>query len=355
MVTLSSPKNSTPALPFDAVLLISFGGPQGPADIRPFLQNVLRGRRVPPERIEAVAHHYELFGGVSPLTNLTERQAEALRERLAARDLPLPIYIGMRNWRPLLGDTLRAMRRDGVTRAIGLIAAAHRSYSSCTQYRHNVIEARSTAAREAGAFDATPEIVYTDGWHLHEGFIEANADRIEVARATLSPAVRDRARIIFTAHSIPTSMAHAAMYQQQLRESAAAVAARLKTDDWTLVYQSRSGRPQDPWLEPDVNDYLRGARDEGVTAVIVSPIGFICDHIEVLFDLDIEAKQTCEELGMVMARAISVNDHPRFIDALADAVIATVERYRRGRPLTLVSAETPNAIELPPPVAQIPD
>ena len=201
--------------PFDAVLIISFGGPQGPHEIRPFLQNVLRGRRVPPERVEQVAHHYELFGGVSPLTDLTERQAAALAARLEARNLPLPIYIGMRNWRPLLGDTLRAMHADGVTRAIGLIAAAHHSYSSCTQYRHNVLEARSTAAREAGAFDATPEIVYAGGWHLHDGFIEATADRIDVARATLSPTVRDRARIIFTAHSIPTSMAHAETYQRR--------------------------------------------------------------------------------------------------------------------------------------------
>ena len=260
----------------------------------------------------------------------------------------------MRNWRPLLGQTLRAMREAGVTRAIGLIVAAHHSYSSCTQYRHNVLEARSTAAREAGAFDATPEIVYTGGWHLHDGFIEATADRIEVARATLSPTVRDRARIVFTAHSIPTSMAHAETYQRELRESAAAVAARLKVDDWTLVYQSRSGRPQDPWLEPDVNDYLRRARDEGVTAVIVSPLGFVCDHIEVLYDLDVEAKETCDEVGIVMARALSVNDHPRFIDAMADTIVATLDRYGAGRPLPIVSADTPNALELPPPVSQMP-
>jgi ferrochelatase len=336
--------------PFDAVLIVSFGGPQGPNEIRPFLANVLRGRRIPPERIEEVAHHYELFDGVSPLTDLTERQAAALREQLAARNLPLPVYIGMRNWRPLLGATLRAMHDDGVRRAVGLIAATHHSYSSCTQYRHNVLEARSTAARETGAFDATPEIVYAGGWHLHEGFIEASADRIDVARATLSPVVRDRARIVFTAHSIPASMAHAETYQRELRESAAAVAARLKTEDWALVYQSRSGRPQDPWLEPDVNAYLRAARQEGVTAVIVSPLGFVCDHIEVLYDLDIEAKETCDEIGLAMARAVAVNDHPRFIDALADAIAATVERYAKGRPLPIVSADTPNAMELPPPV-----
>jgi protoporphyrin/coproporphyrin ferrochelatase len=333
------------SLPFDAVLLISFGGPQGPAEIRPFLENVLRGRRVPPEWIDTVVHHYELFGGVSPLTELTERQAEALQARLAARGLPLTVYVGMRNWHPFLSDTLRAMQQAGVRRAVGVIAAAHRSYSSCTQYRHNVLQAQTTAAR-------LPEVVYVDDWHVHPGFIEAMADRIAHARASLPSSFRDRARLVFTAHSIPTSMAHADTYQRQLHESATAVAARTQSHDWTLVYQSRSGRPQDPWLDPDVNDYLRTARVEGLQAAILSPLGFVCDHIEVLYDLDVEASITCEEMGLAMARAAAVNDHPRFIDALTDAVAATVDRYRGGRPLPLVSAEHPEALELPPPVTR---
>jgi protoporphyrin/coproporphyrin ferrochelatase len=343
--------------------MVSFGGPQGPDEIRPFLQNVLRGRRVPPERVEQVAHHYELFGGVSPLTALTRRQAAALRERLEARGLAMPVYVGMRNWHPFLHDTLRTMRDDGVRYAVGLIASSHHSYSSCTQYRHNVMEARSAIAsgwpsagqdsdlrREPNEALAAPEVIYADGWHLHPGFIAATADRIEQARASLPAAHRDRARIVFTAHSIPVSMAHAETYQRELRESAAAVAAQLATEDWALVYQSRSGRPQDPWLEPDVNDYLRLARVQGVRAAILSPLGFVCDHIEVLYDLDIEAKTTCEEVGMAMARAAAVNDHPRFIEALTDAVTATIDRYRAGRPIPLISAEVPNPLELPPPV-----
>jgi protoporphyrin/coproporphyrin ferrochelatase len=318
--------------PFQAVLLISFGGPQGLADIRPFLANVLRGRRVPPERVEEVAHHYELFGGVSPLTMYTERQAAGLAARLRTRGYPLPVHIGMRNWHPFLADALRTMQADGVTRAVGLIAAAHHSYSSCGQYRENVRDARAAAR-------APIDVVYSGDWYLHDGFIEAVSDHVEQARATLPAAARDRARIVFTAHSIPTGMANADTYQRQLHESARAVARRLDTTDWAVVYQSRSGRPQDPWLEPDVNDYLRQARrQDQLGAAILAPIGFVCDHVEVLYDLDVEAKATCEEIGLPMARAAAVNDHPRFIDALADAVIATVDRYRGGRPLAIVNS-----------------
>lgn len=340
---------STRPLPFDAVLLISFGGPQGPAEIRPFLRNVLRGRRVPPERVENVVHHYELFGGVSPLTELTMRQAEALRTRLVERGLPLPVFVGMRNWHPFLADTLREMADAGVRRAVGLLAAAHRSYSSCTQYRHNELEAE--AENVAAGYPALT-MTYGGDWHLHDGFIDAVADRIRTARATLPDAQRTEARVIFTAHSIPTSMAHADTYQRQLQESAAAVARALDLRDgqWQLAYQSRSGRPQDPWLEPDINDQLRADAARGLTsAVILSPIGFVCDHIEVLYDLDVEAKETAAELGLPFARAEAVNDHPRFIDAMADSVIALVERYRTGRPLRLLSAESPDAKELPPP------
>jgi ferrochelatase len=307
---------------------------------------------VPPERIEEVAHHYELFGGVSPLTMYTERQAEGLASRLRERGYPLPVHIGMRNWRPFLADTMRDMAAGGVERAVGVIAAAHRSYSSCTQYRHNVLQARAEL-RNGGREAAPLDIVYSGEWHTHDGFVEAVADHIAQARATLPAGVRDRVRIVFTAHSIPTRMAHADTYQRQLLESARAVAARLgvAASEWALVYQSRSGRPQDPWLEPDVNEYLRQARaSEGLDAVILAPLGFVCDHVEVLYDLDVEAKATCEEVGLAMARAAAVNDHPRFIDAMADAVIATIDRYRTGRPLGLVSAEAPDAQELPPPV-----
>ncbi len=336
------------AAPFDAVLLVSFGGPQGPADIRPFLSNVLRGRNIPAARLEEVAHHYELFGGVSPLTTYTMEQADGLRRELASRGLPLPVYVGMRNWAPLLPDVLQHMARDGVRRAIGVLAAAQRSYSSCTQYRHNVRQANEELVAAGGR---AVEVTYVGDWHRHEGFTAAVADHTRQAYERLPPDLRSRARLAFTAHSIPAHMPGVAMYQQHLRDSAADVAALLGVADWTLTYQSRSGRPEDPWLEPDINDWIRGEHAKGrLEAVVVSPIGFVCDHIEVLYDLDHEARATCDELGVAMARASSVNAHPAFVSTLADAVSATWDRYRSGRALPLVNAEQPNARELPPPV-----
>ena len=340
---------------FDAVLVVAFGGPQGPADVRPFLANVLRGRRVAPERVEEVAHHYERFGGVSPLTELTRRQAEGLSGRLRERGLPLPVHVGMRNWHPFLEDTLAAMATAGVRRAVGVIAAAHRSYSSCAQYRENVAAARAALARR-GLPDV--EVCYVADWHTHPGFVDANVDRVREALARLPADVRDEARVIFTAHSIPLSMAEQYPYRQQIEESArlvmAGLSARLKSrpteEDvtgvgrnfssaaWALVYQSRSGRPEDPWLGPDICEYLRAERAAGLRAAVIVPIGFICDHIEVLYDLDVEAADVCRELGLPMARATAVNDHPRFLDALADAVTHTCRRYDRGRPLQVVAS-----------------
>ncbi|MEP6918623.1 MAG: ferrochelatase [Acidobacteriota bacterium] len=337
--------------PFGAVLVVAFGGPQGPEDVRPFLGNVLRGRRVAPGRIDEVAHHYELFGGVSPLTELTLRQAELLRTRLHERAVLLPVYVGMRNWHPYLADTLAAMSRDGVRRAVGFLAAAQRSYSSCTQYRENVDAARVTL-HEAGLPDVA--ITYVGDWHTASGFVEANAAHVVEALGRLPEELRDRARIVFTAHSIPVSMAERYPYQRQLDESARAVAARvadLRTQgsevrdpepsraaapDWALVYQSRSGRPEDPWLGPDVSDYLRAETANGLAAAVLCPVGFLCDHVEVLYDLDVEAAATCQEISLPMVRAKAVNDHPRFIDAAADAVIQIIERYAGGRPLPIV-------------------
>ncbi len=321
--------------PFDAVLVIAFGGPQGPADVRPFLANVLRGRRVTPERVEEVAHHYELFGGVSPLTELTKRQAALLRDRLSSDAVPLPVYLGMRNWHPYLKDTLAQMSRDGVRRAIGFIAAAQRSYSSCTQYRENVDVARA-ALREAGLPDVS--VTYVGDWHTHPGFVEANAAHVTTALATLAADVREDARIVFTAHSIPVSMAERSLYRRHLEESAAAIAAHLGRSNFALVYQSRSGRPEDPWLGPDIGDYLKEEHHKGLRAAVLCPVGFLCDHVEVLYDLDVEAANVCREIGLPMARASAVNDHPRFIDTMADAVIQTVRRYDHARPLQIVAA-----------------
>jgi protoporphyrin/coproporphyrin ferrochelatase len=320
--------------PFDAVLLVAFGGPQGPDDVRPFLENVLRGRRVSPERIDEVAHHYERFGGVSPLTELTFAQAGKLESMLLARGLPLPVHVGMRNWTPYLTDTLAEMSRAGVQRAIGVLAAAQRSYSGCTQYRENVRDARIALA-ETGV--TSPEITYVGDWHEHPGFIEANADHIRQAFDRLPVDRRPGARLIFTAHSIPTSMAERYPYEAQLRASAGRIADEALQPDWALVYQSRSGRPGDPWLEPDICEYLERERANGLDAAVLCPVGFLCDHVEVLYDLDVEAADTCRETGIAMERAEAVNTHPRFIEALADAVLDVWARHAGGRPLQLTS------------------
>jgi protoporphyrin/coproporphyrin ferrochelatase len=318
-------------LVFDSVLVISFGGPQGINDIRPFLANVLRGRRVSPERVEAVAHHYELFGGVSPITAITRQQADGLRVRLAAAGQPLPVYVGMRNWHPLLADTLRQMHAAGLRHAIGFIAAAQHSYSSCQQYRENVAAARAELRREG----ADVEVTFVGSWFDHPLFVEANAAHVKQALARLPESVRPGARLVFTAHSIPVQMASASEYEAQLKESARLVAGQSGLRDWALVYQSRSGRPGDPWLGPDVCDYLRGERAAGLSAAVLCPIGFVSDHIEVLYDLDREAADVSREIGLLMTRAESVNDDPRFLDMMADVVLRTARRYEHGRPLPI--------------------
>jgi ferrochelatase len=319
---------------FDSVLVVSFGGPNGLADVRPFLERVLRGRRVSPERIEEVAHHYEMFGGVSPITELTHRQAEGLQHRLSAAGRPLPVYVGMRNWHPLLEDTIAGMWRAGARRAIGFITAAQHSYSSCQQYRENVIAARASLRETTGA---DIEITYVPSWFDHPLFIETNANHVRGAVARLPPEVRGAARIVFTAHSIPVPMAERSLYREQLKTSAESVARAVGVEDWALVYQSRSGRPGDPWLEPDVCDYLRQARAGGLQAAVLCPIGFVCDHIEVLYDLDREAASVAEDIGLPMTRAEAVNDDPLFLDMMADVVLRTIARYERGRPLPLVA------------------
>ena len=318
------------------MLVVAFGGPQGPDDIRPFLANVLRGRRVAPERIEEVAHHYELFGGVSPLTELTLRQAEGLRQELASRGVTLPVYVGMRNWQPYVRDTLERMSNDGVRRAIAFVAAAHRSYSGCLQYKENIAEAQVALAERR----LPPvQVTYVTDWHLHEGFIAANAAHVREALERLPPAARTGAEIVFTAHSIPVSMAERYPYERQVRETAAAVMRLLsRAEDPLVAFQSRSGRPEDPWLGPDVCDYLKDAKTRGVPGVVLCPIGFLCDHVEVLYDLDVEAAQVCRDIGLPMTRAAAVNDHPAFLDSMADAVMAVSGRYAGGRPLEVVKS-----------------
>lgn len=296
--------------PIDAVLLIAFGGPERMEDVRPFLDNVLRGRPVPRERYEAVVHHYELIGGRSPLNELTRAQADGLRGALAAAGSALPVYIGMRNWSPYIADTLATMRADGVRHALGLILAAHRTEASWERYSGAVEAGR--AALGAGA----PTVTYAGAWFDHPLFIETMTLRTRAALA-LAPA----APLVFTAHSIPVAMAAESPYVQELEVSARLVAAAVGRDDYVLAYQSRSGGPRDPWLEPDVNDVVRGLAAEGAQAVVVVPIGFVCDHVEVRYDLDIELKGIADELGVRLVRAETANDHPAFARMLADVVL----------------------------------
>jgi protoporphyrin/coproporphyrin ferrochelatase len=256
-----------------------------------------------------------------------------LRVRLAAAGYPLPVFVGMRNWHPLLPDTLREMHSAGLRRAIGFITAAQHSYSSCQQYRENVAAAR--AALRSNGHDV--DVTFVGSWFDHPLFIAANAAHVQEALARLPESARGSARLVFTAHSIPIQMANASRYEAQLKESARLVAEQAGLRDWALVYQSRSGRPGDPWLEPDVCEYLRRERAAGLSAAVLCPIGFVSDHVEVLYDLDREAADVSRDIGLLMTRAESVNDDPRFLDMMADVVLRTIARYERGRPLPLAA------------------
>ncbi|HLX36406.1 MAG TPA: ferrochelatase [Candidatus Binataceae bacterium] len=296
---------------FDAVLLIGFGGPTQREEIRPFLDNILRGRPIPPARYEDVVHHYEVMGGRSPYNERTLCQAEALRARLRRDGIDIPVVVGMRNWDPYLADALRELARRRTRRVLGFVLAAHRCEASWERYQNAVDEARAMLETDA------PQIEYPPRWHTHPKFIEAVSDRVAAALAQLAPSEAKGAELIFTAHSIPVPMDEASGYADQIRESAAAVASRLKRASWQLAFQSRSGAPRDPWLEPDIAEVIR--KLSGRTAVVM-PIGFLCDHVEVLYDLDIEAAKVARECGVKMVRAATVGDHPAFIDMIAEIV-----------------------------------
>ncbi len=297
--------------PYGAVILIGFGGPTSLAEVRPFLDRVTAGRPIPRERYEEVVHHYDAIGGCSPFNEITKRQTAALRERLAREGVKIPVVVGMRNTPPWLDDALGELALGGVRRALGFVLAAHRCEASFDRYLCNVAEARERIG------PAAPVVDYLGEWHAHPLFIEAAADRVADALARLKPAARDRARLIFTAHSIPVAMATASSYLEQLRDSARLIAKRLGMREWTLAFQSRSGCPRDPWLEPDVCDVLRGSTGQ---SMVVAPIGFICDHVEVLYDLDVEASRLAQEADVTMVRAATVGEHPRFIEMIAELI-----------------------------------
>jgi len=295
---------------YDALLVVSFGGPEGPGDVMPFLENVTRGRGVPRERLEEVAHHYELFGGVSPINAQNRALIEALRTELDAHGIGLPVHLGNRNWHPFLEDTLREMRDDGVRRALAFFTSAFSSYSGCRQYRENLFEAQEAVGPDA------PEVLKLRTFYNHPGFVDANADRVQEALAR-TPAGTP---VVFTAHSIPAAMAQRCRYEDQLRETSRLVAEAVGAAEWEVVYQSRSGPPRIPWLEPDVLDHLRGLRGRGATQAVVSPVGFVSDHMEVLYDLDVEAVDLGREIGLEVVRAGSAGTHPSFVAMIRELV-----------------------------------
>ena len=299
---------------FDSVLLVAFGAPEKPEDVRPFLEIVTAGRRIPPERLEAVAHHYELIGGRSPLTELTRRQAERLRQALAREGLALPVYIGMRNWHPFLRETLAGMQERGHRRALGIILSSFQTEASWTRYLRDVDDARARIG--AGA----PEVAFAPGWWDHPRFLDAMRSRVSDALGQVPLEARSDALLIFTAHSVPEAMAKESPYADQLEGASRAIAARLGHERWQVAYQSRSGSPRETWLEPDVCDVLRGLEGKGVSDVVLAPIGFVCDHVEILYDLDVEARRVADHLGLRLHRAAAANDHPVFIAMLADLV-----------------------------------
>ncbi|MGA2695803.1 MAG: ferrochelatase [Terriglobales bacterium] len=301
-------------MPFDALLLVSFGGPEKPEDVIPFLENVLRGKNVPRERMLAVAEHYYHFGGKSPINEQNRQLIAALQKEFAGQKINLPIYWGNRNWQPLLADTLREMKNDGVKNALAFFTSAFSSYSGCRQYRENI------AAAQAEVGEGVPQISKLRSFYNHPDFIGAMADQIQKALWELPAHLREDAQVAYTAHSIPLSMARGSKYVEQLEEACRLVSEQLGRSGDHLVYQSRSGPPTQPWLEPDVLEYLRLAHANGTRAVVLAPIGFISDHMEVLYDLDTEAKNFCEQIQLPMARAATVGTHPLFVRMICELV-----------------------------------
>lgn len=297
---------------YDALLIVSFGGPEGMDDVMPFLENVTRGRNVPRERLLKVAEHYELFGGVSPINQQNRNLIEALSRELKANGPELPIYWGNRNWNPLLPDTLRAMSADGIKNALAFVTSAYSSFSSCRQYLQNI----AAAQEQVGA--GAPRVEKLRAFYNHPLFIEANVDRIRSVSAAPS-------RLVFTAHSIPESMAAHCDYAVQLEEAGRLIATELGVENWTVVYQSRSGSPMQPWLGPDICDHLRALNAAGVADVVVAPIGFVSDHIEVVYDLDVEAQQVARELGMNVVRAATAGTHPSFVKMIRELILERVD------------------------------
>ena len=298
----------------DSVLLVAFGGPTARHEIRPFLEIVTRGRGIPAGRLEEVAHHYEQMpGGCSPLAELTFAQARRLEQALAQTGPALPVFVGMRNWHPFLHETLAEMAGKGARRTLGIILSPLRTEASWERYMQDVAEARARVAR-------APEVGFAPAWFEYPRFVAAVADRTRAALGEIPEDARASTPLVFTAHSVPVAMAEASPYVSDLTAAARAVARRLGHARWSVAYQSRSGSPRESWLEPDVTSVLRRLAADGERHAVVVPMGFVCDHVEVLYDLDVEARRVAAAAGLSLHRAATVNDHPEFIAMLAELV-----------------------------------
>jgi ferrochelatase len=320
---------------YDAILVVSFGGPESKEDVIPFLENVLRGRNVPSERMLAVAEHYYHFEGKSPINQQTRELIAALEAELQRKGPKLPIYWGNRNWHPLLPETLRKMKEDGIQRAIAFVTSAYSSYSGCRQYREDIARAQNEVGLGAPVVDKLRP------FFNHPGFVEATVERVRDALLAMPSNGQRDVQIVYTAHSIPISMANASDYVNQLEEVRRLVSEALGHRNNALVYQSRSGAPGQPWLEPDILDYLRGVRARNLASgVVLAPIGFISDHMEVLYDLDVEARQVCDSLALPMTRAKTVGVHPKFVGMIRELIL---ERMDPGSERRAVGALGPRA------------
>ena len=318
---------------YDAILVVSFGGPESKEEVLPFLENVLRGRNVPRERMLAVAEHYYHFEGKSPINQQTRDLIEALEAELKKNGPRLPIYWGNRNWHPLLPDTLRKMKQEGIRRAVAFVTSAYSSYSGCRQYREDIARAQS----EVGV--GAPDVDKLRAFFNHPGFVEATIERVSDALRAVPADARQNVQIIYTAHSVPLSMANTSDYVVQLEEVRRLVSGVLGQKNDALVYQSRSGAPGQPWLEPDVLDYLRGVKENNLaSAVVLAPISFVSDHMEVLYDLDVEARQVCDSLGLPMTRARTVGVHPKFIGMIRELILERMNPEMERRALGTLGA-----------------
>jgi ferrochelatase len=334
----------------DAILLLSFGGPEGTNEVMPFLENVVRGRNVPPERLREVAAHYEHFGGASPINGQNRALLAALREELSVHGPDLPVYWGNRHWRPFLADALREMAGDGIRSALAFVTAAYGTYPACRAYLEDIARARA----EVGP--AAPEVHKLRLYYNHPAFVEANVAQVAAALEEVPPGGRAEAALVFTAHSIPRAMAAQSEYEAQLLDVAALVAAGVGRRLFSLAYQSRSGPPQQPWLDPDVGDHLAALAASGVEDVVIAPIGFVSDHMEVVYDLDVVARRKAESLGIRVVRAATAGTHPSFVRMIRELV---AERLNPGCPRATAGTRGPEPDQCresccPPPSARRP-